>query len=222
MTNLLHNEIERLKNMLLSIGAMVEEALSKAIKSLEDRDPAMASEVMDNDPEIDKKEVELEEECLKVLALHQPVAIDLRFMVALLKINNDLERIGDLAVNIAERSFYLASKEPLDTPVDYKGIAGKAIDMVKKSLDSLVNMDSRLAHQVCEADDEVDEMNRQMFQNVQRAIKKAPERMDCLLQYMLVSRHLERVADHATNIGEDVIYMIEGEIVRHRLGETGS
>jgi phosphate transport system protein len=209
-------ELEKLKRRILSLGAKVEERLRMAIKAIETRDGNLANQVIDSDHEIDEMEVDIEEECLKVLALHQPVAIDLRFIIAVIKINNELERIGDLAVNIAERAAFLASQRRLDILFDFPGMAEKAQSMVKRSLDALVNMDSRLAWEVCASDDEVDAMNREMFIKVQNSIRKKPNRMECLIHLLSASRHLERVADHATNIAQDVVYMIEGEIVRHR------
>jgi phosphate transport system protein len=212
----LERELEKLKKRTLSLVTMVEERLRMSIMAIEKKDGDLAKKVMESDDEIDDIEVDIEEECLKILALHQPVAIDLRFIIAVIKINNELERIGDLAVNIAERAFFLASKKKLDILFDFPGMAEKAQTMVKKSLDSLVNLDSRLAWEVCASDDEVDEMNREMFRQVQEGIRKNPSRMECLLHLLSSSRHLERIADHATNIAQDVIYMIEGEIVRHR------
>jgi phosphate transport system protein len=212
----LERELEKLKKRILSLGAKVEERLRMAIKAIEIRDGNLANQVIKADHEIDEVEVDIEEECLKVLALHQPVAIDLRFIIAVIKINNDLERIGDLAVNIAERAAFLASQKKLDILFDFPGMAEKAQSMVKMSLDALVNMDSRLAWEVCASDDEVDAMNRDMFIQVQNRIRKNTNRMECLIHLLSASRHLERIADHATNIAQDVVYMIEGEIVRHR------
>jgi phosphate transport system protein len=209
-------ELENLKRRILSLGAKVEERLRMAIKAIETRDGNLANQVIKADYEIDKIEVDIEEECLKVLALHQPVAIDLRFIISVIKINNDLERIGDLAVNIAERAAFLASQRKLNILFDFPGMAEKAQSMVKRSLDSLVNMDSRLAWEVCASDDEVDAMNRDMFIQIQDNIRKNINRMECFIHLLSASRHLERVADHATNIAQDVVYMIEGEIVRHR------
>jgi phosphate transport system protein len=209
-------ELEKLKRRILSLGANVEERLRISIKAIETRDGNLANQIIESDQEIDEMEVDIEEECLKILALHQPVAIDLRFIIAVIKINSDLERIGDLAVNIAERARFLASKRKLDILFDLPGMAGKAQSMLKKSLDALVNMDSRLAWEVCASDDEVDAMNRDMFIKVQNAMRKKINRMECLIHLLSASRHLERVADHATNIAQDVVYMIEGEIVRHR------
>ncbi len=170
-------------------------------------------------PGIDDTEVTIEEECLKVLALHQPVAGDLRFIVAILKINNDLERMGDLAVNVAERAKFLATRERPDVPLDLPLMADKTKAMMKKSLDALMKQNARLAYEVLEADDEIDSMNRDMYARIQDAIRKKPEHLESLIHLLSCSRHLERIADHATNIAEDVIYMIDGVIVRHRAEE---
>jgi phosphate transport system protein len=156
---------------------------------------------------------------LKILALHQPVAIDLRFIVAVLKINNDLERIGDLAVNIAERAIFLAGRPKINISIELIDMAHHAQSMLKKSLDALINHDAELAHKVCASDDTIDQMNRQMYLNVQEAILKNPEQISALIHLLSASRHLERVADHTTNIAEDVIYMVEGQIMRHKTEE---
>ena len=212
----LHREIEKLKTMLLSLGTDVEENVYKSVKALDERNAALADQVIGADGQVDRSEVYLEEECLKILALHQPVAIDLRFVIAVLKINNDLERIGDLAVNIAERARFLASRDALDVPFNFMGMADKTRAMLKKSLDALVNMDPRMARDVCAADDEVDALNREMYGRIQKSMQQHPDRIDGLIHYLGVSRYLERIADHATNIAEDVIYMVDGDIVRHR------
>jgi phosphate transport system protein len=212
----LQKEIERLKKKLLTLGAVVEDCVRKAVCSIADRDLKLADQVIASDPQIDEMEVDVEEDCLKTLALHQPVAIDLRFIIAVLKINSDLERIGDLAVNIAERATYLATKERVDIPFDFPKMSSLAQIMLKKSLDSLVNMDSRLAREVMASDDEVDALHREMYSRVQEKILSDQSRIDCLINLLAVSRQLERIADHTTNIAEDVIYMVEGEIVRHK------
>jgi phosphate transport system protein len=212
----LNREMDKLKAKLLSLSALAEESVRNAVLALENRDEKLAQKVIDADPEIDQAEVDLEEECLKILALHQPVATDLRGIVACLKINNDLERIGDLAVNVAERAQYIATHDRVEIPLDFATMAEKAQTMVKKSLDSFVGMDARMAREVCASDDEVDAMNREAYMLVKEAIRKQPEHMDALVHLLSTSRHLERIADHATNIAEDVIYMIEGEIVRHQ------
>ena len=172
--------------------------------------------MIDRDAEIDQFEVDVEEEGLKILALHQPVAIDLRFIIAVIKINNDLERIGDLAVNIAERTLLLASQPPVAIAFDFNGLSAKAQTMLKKSLDALVNLDAGLARQVCAMDDDVDAINRNMYEQVRDAIRRHPEHTDAMIAHLTVSRCLERIADHATNIAEDVIYMTRGDIVRHQ------
>jgi phosphate transport system protein len=212
----LQREIENLKKKLLALGATVETAVREATLSIETRDCDLAHKIIQNDPQIDQAEVEVEEDCLKILALHQPVAIDLRFIVAVLKINNDLERIGDLAVNIAERSAFLSRRPPVGFSLGLVEMADKAQEMLKHSLDALVNLSSGLAHEVCAADDAVDAMNRQMYIKIQDAIRSNPQQMESLIHLLSVSRHLERIADHATNIAEDVVYMVEGRIARHR------
>ena len=215
----LQREMDGIKKKILSLSALVEENVQKAVWAISQRNSDAAREVIKSDTIVDQMEIDIEEDCLKILALHQPVAIDLRFIVAVLKINNDLERIGDIAVNIARRAVYLSLQERVDIPVDLAGLAGKARAMLRQSLDSLVGMDPELARDVCAADDEVDEMNRQLQKQVEEQIRALPERVDYLTQLLRVSRHLERIADHATNIAEDVIYMTVGEIVRHRVEE---
>ncbi len=216
MSKHLQTEIQKLKKQILAISAVVEESVHKAVKALEERDENLAKSVIETDVDIDRMEVDMEEECLKILALHQPVGSDLRLIVSILKINNDLERIGDLAVNIAERAAFLATQDRIDAPLDFPLMAEKAKAMLRKSLDALVDNDSSAARQVCAADDEVDAINREMYVQVQDAIRRHPEQVERLVHLLSASRHLERIADHATNIAEDVIYMIEGEIVRHR------
>jgi len=216
MTKILEAEIEELKKMMLSLSAEVEENIQSAVKAISERDPKLAREVVNDDPRIDRQEVRVEEECLKILALHQPVAADLRFIIAMLKINSDLERIGDLAVNIAEHARVLASKPPAGEPPDFHKMAQKAIGMLDRSLDAMVNRDGELARKVTQEDDEVDEMNRRNYKAVGRTIQETPHKVEPLTRFLTVSHHIERVADHATNIAEDVIYMAEGQIVRHR------
>lgn len=222
MPTRLHREIDKLKKHLVMLAAVVQERVRMAVKAIDEKDAGMAGKVIEGDLDIDTMEVELEEEGLKILALHQPVAIDLRYIVAILKINNDLERIGDLAVNIAERAAFLATQPSMDIPFDFPAMADKAQAMLRKSLDALVDMQEHLAYEVCAADDEVDAINREMYELVEEGIRTHPERLACLIQLLGVSRHLERIADLATNIAEDVIYMIEGEIVRHKAEEYRS
>lgn len=215
MAKHLQTELQKLRKSILSLGAMAEERVRMAIKALEHREGMLAKEVIESDREIDAYEVEVEEDCLKILALHQPVAVDLRFIAAVIKINNDLERIGDEAVNIAERVVIITKRPPLMVPFNYMAISEKTEAMLKSSLDALVSLDADLAYKVLLQDDEVDDMNREIYDKVKDAIRLEPDRVGYLVNLLLVSRHLERIADHATNIAEEVIYMIEGEIPRH-------
>jgi phosphate transport system protein len=215
MTKHFDRELEKLKKKILSLGALVEERVYLAIKAIEDRDPDLAEKIIRSDHEIDETEVEIEEECLKILALYQPVAIDLRFIIAVIKINNDLERIGDEAVNIAERIQSMAKYPNISFHFDYTEMAEIAAAMLKQSLDALVNLDIDTAFRVITMDDEVDNIQSNAYKQIKQAMREHPKEMTFLLNLYLISRHLERVADHATNIAEEVIYLIEGEIVRH-------
>jgi len=213
---LLEREIESLKQQLLLLAGKVEANLRSSIRAVRDRDGELARQIVESDLEIDQMEVDLEEECLKILALHQPVTDDLRFIVAVLKINNDLERVGDLATNIAKYARKLADQPPFTIPFDFYGMAEKAAIMVKTSLDALVQKDRAAAEQVIEADDEIDRIHEEMFVRVEEEICSKPERVGLQLNFIGLSRSLERIADMATNIAEDVIYLIDGEIVRHQ------
>ena len=215
----IERQVDQLKEKILRVGTLVEEAISKSITALINRDVHLAQRVAANDEEIDRMEVEVEEECLKILALYQPVAADLRFVVAVLKINNDLERMGDLAQNIAKRVGQLANQDPRDMPPEIRSMAMQAQEMVKQCLDAVVNADPALARQVREEDDAVDECRQQIRRKVLRGIKQNPENVENLLRVNSVSKHIERIADMATNVAEDVIYMVEGDIVRHRASE---
>jgi phosphate transport system protein len=219
MTRHFQKELKKIKKMILSLGAVVEERVQMAKTAIDDRDTELAEKIAQRDFEIDEMEVEVEEECLKVLALHQPVAVDLRFLIAVIKINNDLERIGDQAVNIAERVLYITKQEPTDFVFDYSTMTEKAQIMLQMSLDALVNMDVDLALKVCLLDDEVDEIKVMAYDKIKAVMAKDPDNLGDYINLLLISRHLERLADHATNIAEEVIYMIEGEIVRHGIKE---
>jgi phosphate transport system protein len=213
----LQNEIEKIKKMILSLGAMSEERIRFAIKAIETWDARLAEEIIRRDYEIDELEIEIEEECLKILALHQPVAVDLRFLIAVIKINSELERIGDEAVNIANRVRNISKRKRLDLSFDFSTISEKAAAMLRMSLDSLVNLDLDLAFKVLTLDDEVDEMHREIYDKIKQVMAQNPEYVGYLINLYTTSRHLERVGDHSTNIAEEVIYLIEGEIVRHRV-----
>ena len=208
-------ELEKIKKQILSLGAMVEERVRMALQAVETNDGDLAQKIIKTDYEIDETEVEIEEECLKVLALHQPVAVDLRFLIAVIKINNDLERIGDQAVNIAERVDVIAKRDLSDFFFDYSSMGEKAQRMLKMSLDSLVNMDYDQAFDVVMMDDSVDEIKSDAYDRIKKAMSEHPDKIGYLINLLLISRHIERLADHTTNIAEEVIYMIEGEIIRH-------
>jgi phosphate transport system protein len=209
-------EIDKLKRNLLSLCAVVDEQVQLATRALLNRDEQMARQVRQRDAEVDRREVEIEEECLKILALYQPVAVDLRFIVAALKINNDLERIGDLAVNIARKAQAVAPVLSVAIPFDLAGMADKTQAMLRDSLSAMVNMDAELAKQVCGRDDEVDGMKGDIRRQVEKLIAADASEINILLRLLAVSRNLERIADLATNISEDVIYLVDGEIARHQ------
>ncbi len=212
----LQRQVNTLKKAILGLGTLVEEKVADAIRAIESRDTAMANRVVESDDEVDRMELEVEEECLHTLALHQPVAFDLRYVIAVLKINNDLERIGDLAVNIAEQAVFLANDMPLDDiPFDLPGMAVNVRRMLKQSLDALVNIDPELAQRVRESDDQVDAIHREMYLAIESGIRENPHRLEQYIHLLNVSRNLERIADHTVNIAEDVIYMARGEVLRH-------
>jgi phosphate transport system protein len=219
MTRHIERQIDHLKQRVLIIGTLVEEAISKAITALINRDVPLAQRVIESDAEIDRMEVEVEEECLKILALYQPVAADLRYVVAALKMNNDLERMGDLAKNIAKRVGQLAQGDQADLPPQIRPMAIKTQEMVKQCLEAVINADPALARYVREQDDIVDNARQEIRDQVLEGIKANPENTDNLLRINAVSKHFERLADMATNVAEDVIYMVEGDIVRHRAND---
>ncbi len=215
----LQREINRLKQSLLLLCRMVEDQVQLAVKALLDRDQSLAERVEERDREIDQREVEVEEDCLRVLALYQPVAIDLRLIVAVLKINSDLERVGDLAVNIAHKAIAVVGESEVTAPDVLPDMAAKTQSMLHDSLDALVALDAKLAARVCARDDEVDQLKRTIRLEVEKRIETNPKHLRPLLRLLAVSRNLERIADSATNISEDVIYMVDGKIIRHREGE---
>jgi len=217
MTSLLHKELGQLEKQLLTLTAVVEESVQQAIKALSGHNRELAQKVIDNDDHINRLEVDLEEECLKVLALHQPVANDLRMIVAVLKINNDLERIADQAANICERALAISESPKMICPRELDKMGEKVIDMLEKALDSLVNADLEMARNVLELDDEVDAIHSGNYKSFKDYVRHHPDSVDIVLSYLTVSRHLERVADLATNIAEDVIYLNQGTIVRHTI-----
>jgi len=215
MSKHLFRDLDNLKKELLAMGSMVELAIDKATHALVERSPDLAQEVMQGDDRIDQKENKIEEDCLKLLALHQPVAADLRMIIGVLKVNNDLERMGDLAVNIAERATYLASNEALNTGVDFPRMTEGVRSMVKGSLDALVNQDPQQARRVLEQDNEIDDLHREIFKILQDSMRQDPNNVERAVHTLSASRYLERIADLTTNIAEDVVFMVEGELIRH-------
>ena len=218
MSKHLDREIDRLKRQVLALSAIVEDSVSRAVAAVQERDTELAAAVVQDDGRIDQAEIEVEEECLKILALHQPVALDLRFIVAVLKLNNDLERIGDLAADIAQQVPMLCERDPPTLPIDVLPIARGAQSMLSSVLDALVHADADAARQVLSADDRVDELHREIYARVKAQVRKSPEHAEVLIHLLSVSRYLERIADLTTNIAEDIIYLTDGEIVRHRHG----
>lgn len=211
----LDREIARLKKIILEMCARTEQSVQDAAAALADRNDALANRVIEGDDRIDRFEINVEEDCLKVLALHQPVASDLRFIVAVMRLNRDLERIGDLAVKIAERAIALNRQLPLEDAVDFGSLASRTQSMLHRSIDALINLDGPLARQVIAADDEVDSENRSIVARVKDMIRANPVELDSLLHLISIARHYERIADHAVNIAEDVLYLLDGRIVRH-------
>lgn len=215
MAVLMEHELNVLKKELLSLSAEVEGRVEQAVQALLTGDLNLAQQVKGGDSLIDNLEIELEEECLKVLALHQPVATDLRFIVSVLKINNDLERVADFAVNIAERALDLDKVNRVDCPYDIATMAKLVEKMLKMALDALVERNTELAREAIQLDDDVDTMHRGNFACIKEAIRNDPASMDGLIYYLSISRYLERMGDLATNIAEDIVYHVDGEIIRH-------
>ena len=211
----LQRELDRLKRKVLGLGALVEENLSLAFQAIDQRDAAKARRVIATDVLIDQNEVDVEEECLKILALYQPVAGDLRFVAAVIKINSELERIGDLSANIAERAIQLLEEHPIAVPLNVAVMADRTRTIIEKALDALVRQDAVTARQVLIADDEIDLLYAELIDELKEVIRADLEHLDAIVLLFSVARYLERLADHATNIAEDVLYMVEGEIQRH-------
>lgn len=212
-------ELNKLKEKLLRMASLVEEAISHAVKALVDRNSDLAAEVIKRDDEVNMLEIEIDEQCLKLLALMQPIAIDLRFITSAMKIGNDLERMGDQAVNIAERTLELLRQPQLKPLIDIPRMATLAQKMVKDSLDAFVNKDTNLARDVCARDDQVDNINDQVFRELLTYMMGDTSTITRAVDLILIGRHLERIADHATNIGEDVVYLVEGKTIKHHIEE---
>jgi phosphate transport system protein len=215
MSKHLERDLEAIEREILAQSSLVEEMIAKACRALVERRADITQEVIASEDGINIREVKIEEECLKILALHQPVAVDLRRTATVLKINSELERIADLAVNIAERTQSLAEHLEFEIPERVERMSLKATDMVHDALDAFVELDVAAAREVCRRDDEVDDLNRAVIDELYELMQSRPELIEPGMHMFSVSRHIERIADCATNIAEDVIYLVEGEIARH-------
>ena len=217
MTRHFHEELDALKQTLLAMGGLVEDQIRRAMRALLERDDVIAQEVIDRDRQVNTYDVEVDEQCVNLLALHQPAASDLRFITTAMKIVTDLERIGDQAVNIAQRALELNREPQLKPYIDLPRMADRAQRMVKESLDAFVAGDTALARQVCAADAEVDALKEQIFRELLTYMMEDPRTVSRAIRVILISRFIERVADHATNVAEMVIYLVDAKMVRHTL-----
>ncbi len=219
MSSPLENALDLLNNLFLDYCTKIEENVQLATQSFMKTEPKDVQRVIDNDHEIDRLEIEIEEECLQIIAMYQPLAKDLRFIIGILKMNNDLERIGDLAVNIVRKVIIFSDQE---TSLSQQGtffylpeMIDEALNMLNKSIESFIKRDPDLAREVCGLDDKVDHLKREMKVVVLNKMKESPEEIEQLTGILRNSNHLERIADLSTNIAEDVIYLVEGDIIRH-------
>jgi phosphate transport system protein len=211
----LRRDLETLHEHILFMCAKVKDLVTDAVEELKNPDATVSEAIADRDDEIDRWDVEVEEECLRILALHQPVAEDLRRVVAVMKIGWELERVADLAVNIAERAAGLVGVPGVVIPSRLDQMTKMSVGMLWNALDAFVSKNNRLARAVCQQDDFVDIMNREIIDELVQLMKRSPDLVEPSLHLFSVSRHIESVADHATNIAEDVVYLVEGEIIRH-------
>ncbi len=213
-------DIKKLKERILKMGSFVEDAIQKSIKALVERDRNLAIEVIDGDAIVNNFDVEIEEECIRFLAIWQPSGSNLRFVTTAIKIITDLERMGDLAVDICERAMELLDEPPLKPYIDIPRMAEAAQKMLKDSLDAFVAQDADLAMTVCEADDFVDNLNVQIFNELLVYMLQDPKNISRAVRLTYITKYLERVGDHATNISEMVVYMVKGKVIRHMACET--
>ncbi len=216
MSQHLQRDLDALERRVLAQSSIVEEMIQKSSRALRQLRPELVAEILEREELVDEQEVQIEEACLKILALHQPVAVDLRRVATILKINNDLERMADLAVNVAERAQRLSRHDGFLVPESFDQMAHLTSSMVQDALDAFVKVDVDLAREVCQRDDEVDSLNREVIGEMQDVMRTEPEMVEAALYLFSASRHVERIADHATNIAEDVIYLVDGEIARHK------
>jgi phosphate transport system protein len=215
-----HQELDELKHRILAMAGMAEQAIDLAVQAYSQRDLALCKRVLDNESAINRAEREVDELAIDLLAMQQPMAVDLRFILAVIKINADLERVGDQAVNIAQRVMNMIELSATDLPVDIPAMAGRVRAMVRDALRSFIEGDTELAKHVLEADDEIDRMNHEAFAQLSRCMQTKPDSAAQALDALSIARNLERVADHATNIAEDVIFWVRGADVRHGAGHS--
>lgn len=207
--------LKKLREDILYMGGLVEDQIQKAVNSLVNRDSKLAEVIIERDHEVNRLDVDVDELCIRLLALHQPAAKDLRFITTALKITTDLERIGDMAVNICERALELNNEAQLKPYIDIPRMAQTAQRMIRESLDAFVREDTELALKVCKDDQEVDDLNSQIFRETISFMVEDPKTINRAMKITFVSKYLERIADHATNIAEMVIFMVKGKSIRH-------
>jgi len=215
-----HQELDELKHRILAMAGMAEQAIDLAVQAYAQRDLALCKRVLDNESAINRAEREVDELAIDLLAMQQPMAVDLRFILAVIKINADLERVGDQAVNIAQRVMNMIELSPTDLPVDIPAMAARVRAMIRDALRSFIEGDTELAKHVLEADDEIDRLNHEAFAELSRCMQAKPDSAVQALDALSIARNLERVADHATNIAEDVIFWVRGADVRHGAGQS--
>jgi phosphate transport system protein len=218
----LHTQLAAIRDQLMHMGGQVEAMIASAARALAERDEALVAEVIALDTRVDRMEVDIDEACHSILARNQPTAIDMRFLVAVMKITADLERMGDSAVNIVQAARQLNREPPLDRTLDLGRQSEMVQTMVRESLDAFVRRDAALATKVCKADDEVDDLYKQLFSELMELMTSEPKTVTRAVHLLLIARNLERIADHATNIAEDVVYYVEGRDIRHSLAGSGS
>lgn len=212
-------ELDQLRTMLIRMGSLVEEQIECGVKAVTEADESLAKLVIERDKKVDEYDNSIDQQCMRIFALAQPVAIDLRLLMAALKINNELERIGDIAVNLAERVPPLISFKEMVQSTRLREMAHAAREMVKGAIDSFVNNDPGLADKVLKSDDLIDSIDQQMFQLMVSKMKESPKFIEPAVHLVILSRHLERLADHATNIAEDVIFLVNARIIKHHADE---
>jgi len=215
----LDDELKELKAKLLRMGGMVEDQIQGALRALVERDSPLAREIIENDHRVNALDVEVDEDCLRLLALQQPTARDLRFITTAMKISTELERMSDLSENISERAIELNEEPQLKPYIDIPRMATWALHMVRNSLDAFVASDVALARKVCADDDFVDDLTEQLFRELLSFMLEDPQTISRAIRLTFIAKYLERIADHATNVAELVVYMVEGKIIRHTIGK---